>query len=117
MARTNNDLERFFRGLKQDERRRCGRRTLTQDLEHLPPAAALARNLTRPDYVETLCGSLADLPAAFAKLEPAAVARAGVSVDTETVSRSLPIPDRDLVRTDEMTLRINAAANSRAPRR
>jgi hypothetical protein len=37
--------------------------------------------------------------------------------DAETVSRALPIPDRDLVRTDEMFLRINAAANSRAPRR
>jgi hypothetical protein len=117
VARTNNDLERFFRGLKQDERRRCGRRTLTQDLEHLPPAAALARNLTRPDYVETLCGSLTELPTAFAKLGAAAVACTEPAADTETVSRSLPIPDRDLVRTDEMTLRINAAANSRAPRR
>jgi hypothetical protein len=116
VARTNNDIERFFRGLKHDERRRSGRRILTQDLEHLPPAAALARNLTRPDYVEILCGSLADLPAAFAKLD-AAVVRAEPAPETETVSRSLPIPDRDLVRTEEMFLRINAAANSRAPRR
>jgi len=118
VARTNNDLEGFFRGLKHDERRRSGRRTLTQDLEHLPPAAALARNLMRPDYVEILCGSLADLPAAFAKLDAAGLVRVSdPAPDTETVSRSLPIADRDLVRTDEMFLRINAAANSRAPRR
>lgn len=118
VARTNNDLEGFFRRLKQDERRRSGRRTLTQDLEHLPPASALARNLTRPDYVEILCGSLADLPTAFARLDAAGLARVGdPALDTETISRSLPIADRDLVRTDEMFLRINAAANSRAPRR
>ena len=116
VARTNNDLEGFFRGLKHDERRRSGRKTLTQDLEHLPPAAALARNLTRPDYLEILCGSLADLPAAFAQLDAAGTPRAEANADAETVSRSLPIPDRDIVRTDEMFQRINAAANSRAPR-
>ncbi len=117
VARTNNDLERFFRGLKHDERRRSGRRILTQDLEHLPPAAALARNLTCPDYIEILCGSLTRLPAAFAQLAAAGILRAEPDPDTETVSRSLPIPDRDLVRTHEMFLRIGAAANSRAPRR
>jgi hypothetical protein len=37
--------------------------------------------------------------------------------DTQTVSRSLPSADRDLIRTDEMFARIYAAANSRAPRR
>jgi hypothetical protein len=118
VARTNNDLEGFFRGLKHDERRRSGRRTLTQDLEHLPPAAALARNLTRPDYVEILCGSLDDLPAAFARLDAAGLVRVRDSApNTETVSRSLPSADRDLIRTDEMFARIYAAANSRAPRR
>jgi hypothetical protein len=118
VARTNNDLESFFRGLKHDERRRSGRRTLTQDLEHLPPAAALARNLSRPDYVEILCGSLAALPGAFAKLDAAGLVRGGdPAPDTETVSRSLPLADRDIVRTAEMCLRIDAAAHSRAPRR
>jgi hypothetical protein len=118
VARTNNDLEGFFRGLKHDERRRSGRRTLTQDLEYLPPAAALARNLTRPDYVAILSGALADLPGAFAELDAAGLVRVGhPAPDTEIVSRSLPIADRDLVRTGEMFLRIDAAANSRAPRR
>jgi hypothetical protein len=118
VARTNNDLEGFFRGLKHDERRRSGRRILTQDLEHLPPAAALARNLTRPDYVQILCNSLAELPAAFAKLDATGIARAADPAHgAETVSRSLPIADRDIVRTDEMFLRISTAANSRAPRR
>lgn len=118
VARTNNDLEGFFRHLKHGERRRSGRRTLTQDLEHLPPAAALARNLLRPDYVEILCGTLAHLPEAFAKLDAAGLAGADVATpDAEIVSRSLPTPDRAIVRTDKMSSRINAAADSRAPRR
>jgi len=118
VARTNNDLERFFRGLKQDERRRSGRRILTHDLENLPPAAALARNLTKPDYVEILCGSLSKLPAAFAQLDADGIATVDDRVtDDEIVSRSLPIPDRDIVRTLEMSARIFAAADSRAPRR
>ena len=118
VARTNNDLERFFRGLKQDERRRSGRRILTNDLETLPPAAALARNLTHPDYVEILCGALTALPAAFADLDARGLATVDDRVpDDDIVSRSLPLPDRELVRTNEMAPRIYNAADSRAPRR
>lgn len=114
VARTNNDLEGFFRSLKHDERRRSGRRILTQDLEHLPPAAALARNLMHDDYVAILCGSLAQLPASFATLDPAACVRRGhPAPDAETVSRSLPTADRDIVRTEEMLTRIYAAAGDR----
>jgi hypothetical protein len=118
VARTNNALEGFFRGLKQSERRRSGRRILTHDLETLPPAAAIARNLTRPDYVAILCGSLSELPAAFARLDADGIVIGddGAS-DDDIVSRSLPIPDRDIVRNNEMSDRIFAAASSRAPRR
>ncbi len=116
VARTNNDLEGFFRNLKHDERRRSGRRILTQDLEHLPPAAALARNLVRSDYVAILCGSLAHLPAAFARIDAGDLRRVHDNLaDADTVSRSLPIADRDLVRDAALSERIYAAATSRAP--
>jgi hypothetical protein len=42
--RTNNIIESFFRGIKHDERRRSGRKILTQDFECLPPEAALVYN-------------------------------------------------------------------------
>ena len=51
--------------MKHAERRRSGRKVLTHDFESLPPAAALAYNLTRPDYVALVCGSLDALPARF----------------------------------------------------
>jgi len=54
--RTNNSLESFFRGMKHGERRRSGRKNLTQDFESLPTEAALAYNLNCPDYPRDCLG-------------------------------------------------------------
>ena len=67
--RTNNCLEFKFSGIKRGERRRSGRKVLTQDMENLPPDAMLVSNLDHPDYVEIVCGSLDGLPEAFAELD------------------------------------------------
>ncbi len=69
VARTNNGLESLFHTIKHGERRRSGRKILTQDFEVLPPAAALATNLHHADYVTLVCGSLERLPEAFAQLD------------------------------------------------
>jgi hypothetical protein len=95
---------------------------LTQDLEQMPAGAVLAMNLACPDYVQILCGSLDDLPAAFAKLDarrqgPTRRRPSDVGETDQTVSSSLPTADKKLVRTDQMSHRIHAAAASRAPRR
>ena len=126
VARTNNCLENFFRDMKHGERRRSGRKCLTQDFERLPAEAALAANLSRPDYVAILCGSLDGLQAAFAALD---AERRGAQRSAETpslppappepqplVSASLPAADRRIVRTEAMDRRIDRAARSRAPR-
>ena len=124
--RTNNVEESLFHHFKRGERRRSGRKILSQDLEQLPPAALLARNLEHADYVAILCGSLAELPQAFAELDAKSrrrsslIARASDRVadatDCDVVSASLPSVDRKLIRTNEMNQRIHAAAKSRAPR-
>ncbi|MCB1863441.1 MAG: hypothetical protein KDI47_17190, partial [Gammaproteobacteria bacterium] len=54
---------------KQRLRRRLGRANLGRDLEDQPAQAALTANLRHTDYVQILCGSLANLPAAFAELD------------------------------------------------
>lgn len=119
--RTNNVLEGLFHALKHGERRRSGRKVLTQDLEQMPPGAMLAMNLTCADYVQILCGSIEHLPAAFAELDARGRGptrrrpREAVETD-ETVSSSLPKADRKLVRAGEMSRRVRAAAASRAPR-
>jgi len=125
--RTNNSLEGLFDDIKHGERRRSGRKILTQDLEQLPPAAALATNLRSSDYVAILCGSLHQLPSAFAEIDAASrrrsalvardAVRAADAGDCDVVSASLPTADRVLIRTEQMDRRIQAAARSRAPRR
>jgi hypothetical protein len=113
--RTNNILESWFGSLKHGERRRSGRKILTQDFERLPPSAALAANLDCPDYVETLCGSLANLPTAFARLDAVnrhkPAARKQTGPDPETAS--LSTRDRRLVRMPALEHLITAAALSK----
>jgi hypothetical protein len=125
VERTNTILEGLFHTIKHGERRRSGRKILTQDLEQLPPAAALALNLTRPDYVAIACGSLNELPRAFASLDAhdrttALPARARASVaeasEADVVSRSMTAADREIIRDEALDARVLQAARSRAPR-
>lgn len=121
--RTNNILEGFFRSIKHGERRRSGRKVLTHDFENLPASAALAVNLTRPDYVEILCGTLDRLPQAFAEIDADERIRDYASGPTqlrntvvpEFLSSSMPHADRALIRTEALTSCLLAAAQSRAP--
>ncbi len=115
VERTNNLIESLFHTLKHGERRRSGRKVLTHDFENLPPAAALVTNLTHPDYVSLVCGSLDRLPESFAKLDDKAGPKPKSSVtllaaSSDPESASLPSADRKLVRTEEMTQRIIEAA-------
>ena len=123
--RTNNGLEFQFSDLKCGERRRSGRKVLTQDMENLSPASMLVSNLNHPDYVEIVCGSLGRLPEAFAKLdmqesnnileqEPTAVKIDKESERVETAS--LSNADRSFIRKALIGEQILAAASSRAPR-
>lgn len=124
--RTNNRLESFFDRMKRGERRRSGRKNLAQDLEQMPPAAALVPNLLSPEYVSLVCGSIDKLPQAFAALDARSRSRSSLvmqaaahtltATDCDVVSASLPTADRILIRTGDMATRLRAAAGSRAPR-
>jgi hypothetical protein len=120
LERTNNLLEGFFKGMKHNERRRSGRKILTQDFEDLPAEAALAYNLKHDDYVAIVCGSLDKLPEAFAKID---LEKKQKILDNKpqpdfvpdvqpplTESASLPRADRRLIRTEQMKQRILAVA-------
>jgi hypothetical protein len=75
VERTNNVPEHFFGHEKQHLRRRLGRANLGRDLEDQPAQAALAANLRHPEYVRVLCGTLEQLPIAFAELDEQALAQ------------------------------------------
>jgi hypothetical protein len=112
--RTNNILEGFFHGMKHGERRRSGRKILTQDFERLPAAAALALNLTQPDYLAILCGSVEQLPRAFATLDEehrsqSLPARTDERLTGEAETASMTSADKRLIRFAHMEQRIVAA--------
>jgi hypothetical protein len=68
--RTNNPCEQFFAKIKNNERRRSGRKNLNWDLTVRPAAASLVENLKDKEYLNLVCnGSLDELPILFAKLE------------------------------------------------
>ncbi len=128
VVRTNFPAENFFGGFKHDERRRSGRKNLSQDLEQLPAEAVLAYNLKHADYVTILCGSLDGLPEAFAQLDfdqhekrlkglPSEDRQQDLKNEIQLASASLSTADRRVIRTVEMDQRVAAAARSRAPHR
>jgi hypothetical protein len=69
VSRVNNASEHFFGQEKQLLRRRVGRAHLGLDMEQQPAQAAFVRNLRDPAYVQLLCGSLDQLPDAFAEVD------------------------------------------------
>ncbi len=125
-SRTNCLLENNFKHMKHGERRRSGRRILTKDLEFMPAEVAFTWNLKQDDYVKIVCGSLENLPAAFAELDQKKRIKQknGImqadekqsSIELQISSASLSTSDRRLTRTQDMNDRIYAAANSRAPK-
>ncbi len=74
VERTNNVPEHHFGTEKQGLRRRVGRAHLGRDLQQQPAQAMLVPNLRDERYVQILCGSLDNLPTAFAKLDRGEVA-------------------------------------------
>ena len=125
LNRTNNGLEFKFSGTKRGERRRSGRKVLTQDMENLPPDAMLVTNLNHPDYVKIVCGSLDGLPEAFAKLdmqETSSILEKQLTAvkinkrDARVETASLSNDDRSFIRKTLIEENVLAAASSRAPR-
>jgi hypothetical protein len=115
VCRTNNCLENFNGRLKQEERKRSGRKVLTKDFEDLPEGVPLIKNLKKLDYVEILCGSLENLPAAIAKLDHDERIKKSVNrirpIKTEFSSTaSLPKDDRRFIRKINIALLIQNAA-------
>jgi hypothetical protein len=105
--RTNNVLETFFHRMKHEERRRTGRKILTQDFEALPPKVALCANLHDPEYVKLVCGSIENLPDALSKLDYEDEAmqlrsEANRSATEDITSSVLSTSDKKLVRSEQM---------------
>ena len=71
--RTNNLMERFFRDLKRQCRRRTGCQALGRTLRTLLPDTTLVNNLQNPQYLKILLDGQPSLEALFAQFAPATV--------------------------------------------
>ena len=70
--RTNNIMERFFRDLKRDCRRKTGANALGRTLRTMLADTPLVKNLQNPEYLKILLNGQPNLEALFAQIEPAA---------------------------------------------
>lgn len=104
VQRTNNIPERFFRLPKRFERRVTGKKRVHREVDALSSQALLVFNLKTPRYVELVCGSLEQLPQAFAEL-----ARKGKSPKLSAGQSTASILDRKTRRDPDFAKSIGAA--------
>jgi hypothetical protein len=74
--RTNNILERFFRYLKRNGRKRSGNHALTKTLKTLLAQTPLVKNLENPQYLKIILNGHANLAARFAEINIVQVRKA-----------------------------------------
>lgn len=67
--RTNNLLERFFRGLRRNHRKRHGTNTMTKALKTILTDTPLVANLNNPEYHKLLLNGNSSLEARFAQID------------------------------------------------
>jgi hypothetical protein len=86
--RTNNILERFFRGLRRGHRRKTGNNSMRRALQTMPADTPLIKNLDNPDYMQILLDGKANLEELFAELGAMSFAR--VAESQPDIGRILP---------------------------
>jgi len=120
--RTNNVLENFFHKMKHHERRRSGRKILTQDFENIPPAATLVMNYTRLDYIQMICGTLDNLPLCFSRIDKEQREKLHNSINsdfnkffgTDNPAGQLSASDKTFIRKDTVCDWISAASEGKS---
>jgi hypothetical protein len=86
--RTNNILERFFRGMRRGQRRKTGNNSMCRTLQTMLADTPLVKNLDNPDYMEILLNGKANLQALFAEI--GIMPLAGIAESQDEVDRILP---------------------------
>ena len=109
VARTNNIEEQKYRSVKATMRRMTGKKDLSQEFERLGAHLSLVQNLENPAFVETVLGSIDNLPEAIADLDPVLVEK-----QTERFYEDRYGPAYQLRKSiDPIRLLINSCGNQR----
>jgi len=72
--RTNNVLERFFRGFKRDSRKRSGTISLNKTLRFMLTDTPLVKNLDNPEYFKIILDGCGNLEERFERIDSCLVA-------------------------------------------
>lgn len=67
--RTNNILERFFRGIRYGYRRKSGKNSLSKTLKAMLADTPLVKNLDNPEYLKIILNGKATLEERFAEID------------------------------------------------
>ena len=67
--RTNNILERFFRGIRSGYRRKSGKNSLSKTLKTMLADTPLVKNLDNPEYLKIILNGKATLEERFAEID------------------------------------------------
>jgi len=67
--RTNNILERFFRSMRRDHRRKTGNNSMRRRLQAMLADTPLIKNLDNPEYMEILLDGKTNLEELFAEID------------------------------------------------
>jgi hypothetical protein len=67
--RTNNIMERFFRDLRRDARRKSGTNSISRTLQSMIADTPLVKNLLNPQYVKILLNGKSAIEEVFADIE------------------------------------------------
>jgi hypothetical protein len=84
--RTNNILEKFFRGQRHAHRRKTGNDSMCRALQAMLADTPLVKNLDNPDYMKILLDGKENLEQLFAHLGPVHLAGIeGLQIDAERI--------------------------------
>jgi hypothetical protein len=110
--RTNNILERFFRGEKRRGRKKSGMASLSKLLKTALADTPLVRNLKNSDYMEIILNGCSSLPERFSQID-AQLVRKEMENAKNSNERILPAIKK-LIRASDLTRKISVLFSSLA---
>ena len=102
--RTNNILERFFRGEKRRGRKKSGTASLSKALKATLAETPLVKNLKNSDYVEIILNGSVNLAERFAKIDARMVQK---EIENAKKSNEKILPEiRKVIKNADLTMKI-----------
>ena len=104
--RTNNILERFFRDVKRQNRKKTGTASLNKVLQSILAETPLVQNLKNDEYMKIILNGCSSLAGRFSQIDAVQVQQEMVKV-VENNCKILP-GIKKIIRDEELTVKFSA---------